>query len=232
MRGRVAATVAFASLVVLLGGCGDDDAPITTISTEAETTEATGASVEEFIVSADARCAEANAALAAVGTDSSSIGIGQRLEITQEVLSGLQGLGAPEDPDGDLAAYLQALKAQISLLEEQESAAATNDTATVESLQVELDAAEADALAAGEAFGFEDCGQPPSAVEGGTTTTSPGGTAPADPTATTPVTPAPETPVEPIPAEPVTPPAGGTDTGGEEVPAPEPEPSGSGGFSP
>lgn len=236
MRGRVAAFIVAATMVALLGGCGGDDAPIETISTEAETTAESGTSQEDFIVSADARCAEANAALANLSTDISSTFVSERLGIVEEVLGGVQGLGATDDPDGHLADYVKALESQVSLLEEQQTAAASGDTATYGTLATELDTAEAEAQAAGAAYGFEECGQPPSASTGGSTT--PGGVAPAGTTATTPTATTP-VPVEPVvPAPEVPPPAGGT-AGGGEVPAPtpepEPEPSGgssSGGFSP
>ena len=233
MRGKVAAFIATGALVALLGGCGGDDAPIETISTEAETTDGTGTSQDDFIVSADARCAEANAALAGLSDDVSSTVAGQRLGIVEEVLAGVKGLGATDDPEGHLADYVKALKRQVSLLEEQQSAAASGDTSAYDALAAELDAAEAEAQAAGAAYGFEDCGKPPSASTGATT--SPGG-ATSDPSAAAPAT------TTPVPVVPVTPepepaqPAGGTDTGGGEVPAPEPSPSdggsSSGGFSP
>ena len=229
MRGRVAAFIATGAIVALLGGCGGDDSPIETVSTGTETTEAAATSQDDFITSADARCAEANAALANLSADVSSTVAGQRLGIVREVLDGVRGLGSTDDPEGHLADYVKALKSQVSLLEEQQTAAAAGDTATFGALATDLDAAEAEAQAAGKAYGFEECGQPPSAATGVTTT--PGGVAPnaAAPATTTPV------PVEPVVPEPdPVPPAGGTDTGGGEVPAPEPSGGGSssGGFSP
>ena len=240
MRGRLTAVIVSGAIVALLGGCGDDDAPIETISTEAETTETTsGVSQEEFISSADAACAEANVALGNLGTDSDSLAIDQRLGITQEVLSAIESLGAPEDPNGDLQDFTGALRDQISILEEQQDAASGGDTVTADSLSTELDAAEAEAQSAAEAYGFEECGQPPSAS---TTTTPSGGTTPGttdpavtDPGAVTPTTTAPA-PVAPEPVPEPTAPTGGAGVG--ESPAPEPEPpadhggGSSGGFSP
>ncbi len=237
MRGKLTAVIVSGAIAALLGGCGDDDAPIETISTEAEPAESvSGVSQEDFVASADAACAEANAALGALGTESDSLAVDQRLGITEEVLSAMQSLGDPEDPNGDLKDYLAALEEQVSILEDQQTAATSGDTATVDSLETELDAAEAEAQSAAEAYGFEECGQPPSASSatpsGGTT---PGTTDPATPTtATTPTTPAP-VPVEPVPVpEPVAPTGG---AGAGEVPAPEPAPEdggggSSGGFSP
>jgi hypothetical protein len=236
MRGRIAAIIVSGAMAALIGGCGDDDSPIETISTEPEVTESTsGVSQEDFIASADAACAEANAALANVPDDSSSVAVGQRLGITQEVLSAVEDLGDPEDPDGDLKDFLAALDDQVSILEDQQTAATSGDTATVDSLSTELDAAEVKAEAAGSAYGFEECGQPPSASSGATTTggTTPGGTTTAAPTTPATTTPAPVTPApEPEPVAPT----GGAGAG--PAPAPEPAPptddggDSSGGFSP
>jgi hypothetical protein len=236
MRGRLTAVIVSGAIAALLGGCGDDDAPIETISTEAETTETTsGVSQEDFVASADAACAEANAALGNLGTDSDSLAIDQRLGITEEVLSAIEGLGAPDDPNGDLEDFSAALRDQISILEEQQDAASSGDTATADSLGTELDEAEAEAQSAGEAYGFEECGQPPSASATPSGGTTPGTTDPAvtEPGAVTPTTTTPA-PVAPAPEPEPTAPTGGAGVG--EAPAPEPPADdgggSSGGFSP
>jgi len=224
--------------MLLVAGCGDDDAPIEPISTETTTSSSATLSQDEFIVSADARCAEANLAIANLsgGTGSSTSGVSQRLEITQGVLDGLQDIGEAEDPGGSLASYYAALEDQIAILEEQEAAIAGGDTAAADLLGADLSAAEAEAEDAALAYGFEDCGGsgttlPETGVEtdAGATVTPAPVEPPATPAPVEPVTPAPvePVPVEPVPVEPPPAPSGGTG-GGTGSPAP---PAGSGGSS-
>lgn len=214
-----------AAAVLGVAGCGGDDAPITSISTQA-TTPTTAASAEDFIADADARCAEANAAIAnlSTGTEVTALSAGQQLEITSGLLEGLQALGPPDDPTGSLDAYFAALEDQIVALEEQESAAAGGDTATVTTLVAELDAAQSEALDAAFEFGFDECGQEgttlpeSSAATGSGTATTPSGAsgavAPVAPVTPAPTTTAPVAPVEPAPVPEVPAPTGGTGAGG------------------
>jgi len=219
----VAGAAAFSVTAV---GCGDDDDPITPITTEATTPEASGPSDADFVASADPVCAEANAAIAnlSAGTEVSSVAAGQQLEITQGLIESLQALGDPADPDGSLAEYYASLEDQVAVLEQQEEAAASGDTVTANALATELDAARNVALGAADDYGFEECGQEGTALPAGT---EPGVTPPATPAPSAPV-PEPSEPVAPVtPAEPVTPvepapepveppppaPTGGTDTG-------------------
>ena len=208
--------------LLLLAGCGgDDDAPIEPIG-ETTTSESESASVSkgDFIAGADPSCAEANAAIANLTTttgDNLELAATQEQQITEGVLTTLQGLEAPSDPDGSLESYLEALDKQVSVLEERQEAAASGDTATYESLGGELAQAKADARIAAEDFGFEDCGQEgtstaPTDTAPGTDAGTGGTAVPSEPTTTTPApapapTPAPTPPPAPAPT-------GGTGTGG------------------
>jgi len=226
---------------VVLAGCGDEEAPIEPLGTEAETTSSSSVETPEFIQSADARCAEANAAIAALtaGSADGSLVAFQQAEITQELLGGLQSLGSPEDPSGDLGRYYGALEDEIAALEQQGEAAVSPS-----SPEGPLAAAQEEAASAAEDFGFEECGETATPVTPGdsdatavppVTTTAP--SAPATPTTTTPAA-----PIEPAPApalvpEPApAPPSGGTGAGepggGTGTPGEEPSGGGSGGISP
>lgn len=214
MRGKVATAaavvVSLGSVFMFAAGCGGGDSTIQSISTTATTTS-TVIATDEFITSADARCAEANAAIANLSTDSaaSSSTVDQQLQITKQVLSGLKALGAPEDPDGSLNGFYAALADQVSALKQQQAALASGDTATYDSLTTQLDQAQTDAETAAKAFGFQECGQPGTALPAGATTTAPPASGTPAPTSTV-------APVTPAPVTPVTPPAtggGGTGTG-------------------
>jgi uncharacterized membrane protein YgcG len=204
------AAIAAAGVVgALLAGCGgDDEAPIEPVGdATTDATEATSAlSKREFIASADARCAEANVAIANLDAGSAAENLAliatQEQQITGGVLKGLEELGAPDDPTGALDRYLAALEEQVSILRQRRNAAGSGDTARYEQLSGELDQAQADARQAATEYGFKDCGQEGSALEQ---------TAPeADSGGGTTVAPAPAPAPAPVPA----PGTGGTGAGG------------------
>lgn len=214
MRGKPATlgAAAIAAFAAFGAGCGGDDATTSSVTSTPTTTSAVA--TDEFITAADARCAEANAAIANLNADDAA-GLEQQQSITEQTLKGLKALGSPADPDGSLKDYYDAVEEQISVLGQQQSALASGDSATSDSLQVQLEQAQSDARTAAESFGFEECGQEGTAIGSATTTApAPSGTgvtttpAPAAPT-TTPV-PAPAPPATPPPA----PPSGGTGAGG------------------
>jgi trimeric autotransporter adhesin len=217
MRARSALTAAAVSFAALgIVACGGDDSTIQSISTTAAETTSTSVTTDEFITAADARCAEANAAIANLssGTAPSTTSVDQQLSITKETLSYLKGLGSPEDPDGSLADFYSALGDQVSVLKQQEQALTSGDTAAADALDTQLGQAESDAADAASAFCFEDCGQDGSSLPGDSTgvTTTPGtsaGTPAPTTTPSAPVTPAPVTPAPPTGGT-----GGGTGTGG------------------
>ena len=213
MRGKtatLAALISGAAATIGAAGCGGDDA--TTSSITSSTTSTAAVSTEEFITAADARCAEANAAIANLTADGSgsSTAIQQQADITKQTLTGLKSLGSPDDPDGSLADYYDAVEEQVSILGQQEDALVSGDSAGAEALTTQLDQAETDAQTAAESFGFEECGQTGTALSTGSSTTTTPSDAPVTttpaPTTTTPpaTTPAPVTPA---------PPTGGTSGG-------------------
>ena len=218
---RLRLTLGSFAAALLLAACGgDDDAPIEPIG-ETTTGEEADAAVSkgDYLAGADPSCAEANAAIANLANttgDNIELAASQELQITEGVLTALEGLEEPSDPDGSLEDYLDALAEQVSILEQRQQAAASGDTAAYEALGTELAAAKADAATAAEEFGFEDCGQegtattPTDTVPG--TDAGTGGTAvPTEPAPTTPA-PAPAPAPEPAPAPA---PTGGTGTGGD-----------------
>ena len=216
MRGKAVTLAALAAGTIWAAGCGGDDATTSSV-TSSTTTSTTAVSTEEFITAADARCAEANAAIANLTSDGSgsSTSLQQQADITKQTLTGLKSLGSPDDPDGSLADYYDAVKEQVSLLGQQEAALASGDSAGAEALTTQLDQAETDAQAAAESFGFEECGQTGTTISTDTSTT----VAPSDTPATTAPAPATTTPTATTPA-PVTPApstggtSGGTSSGG------------------
>ncbi len=214
------------AVIVPIAGCGGDDAPIEPVTTEATGSDSSEVDAEEFIASADSRCAEANAAIASLSseTSTSTLATAQQREIIRELLGGLRSLGSPPDPSGALDRFYSALEDETSILGREEQAAEGGDPAALASLNSELGRAQEDARDAGEEFGFDECGQQGTSVAGGgdpstvpaPPSTTPAPTAPVTPTTTAPVAPAPVEPA-PVPApEPApvpAPPTGGTGAG-------------------
>lgn len=212
--------------VALLAGCGGDDSESDSGSTEADSEATTSAiSDQDFISTADARCSEANNAVAALSPEGQVDGLAQTAdqegEITKGLMSGLQSIGSPDDPDGSLERYYDALQDEVRALKQQSDAASSGDTASYDALEGELAQAKADARIAAEEFGFEDCGQEGEIVSDGSTDPGEGG----DTTGVAPETTAPSTEV-PVPTTPAPAPAPAPE------PVPEAPPSGGTGVNP
>jgi hypothetical protein len=214
MRTRLGLTLVVGALAAPFAGCGgDDEAPVEPIG-PTTSTEATASSKDDYIATADSRCAEANSAIANISGTAGTpeLAAAQEREITQGTLSSLNQLAPPEDPDGSLSDFLDGLQSQVATLKKQEQAAQSGDTGTFDSLSGELAQDKADTLAAAEQFGFKECGQQ------GTADSPTPAPATSDTTAvapTTPTTPAPAPAPAPAPT-PTTPPpdtSGGTGTG-------------------
>src|SRR5687767_12514529 len=116
MSSRLMAKLAAGACIAVLAGCGgDDEAPIEPIdqSTESElSTVEEELTEEEFISQADGLCAEGNLAIASAeqGAEDSetteSLAISEEREVTEDILAGLEELQPPDDPTGQLDAYL------------------------------------------------------------------------------------------------------------------------------
>jgi hypothetical protein len=200
--GGVVVVIGLIVAIASAGGDGGSDiTPVTTSTAQAMTKG-------DFINSADSICAETATTIANLpGTDIAD-DAQQELDYTKSELQQIRSLPQPEGGSSDLDAFFTALKDQIQSLTKQAEAAQSGDTATLDSLQTQLDAAESNVREAAQAYGFERCGEPGKASTGGgggTVTT----TAPATSTVPAPTT----TPVAPTTTTPVTPPSGGSTPG-------------------
>jgi hypothetical protein len=205
--------VALAGVVVVIGlivaiasaggDGGSDITPVTTNTTQA-------ASKADFISSADSICAETATSIANLpGTDTAE-DAQQELDYTQSQLQQIRSLPQPSQDKSDLDAFFTALKDQIQSLQKQADAAKAGDTATLDTLQTQLDAAESNVQEAAQAYGMNRCGEPGRASTGGGGGSTTATTVPT-PSTVTPTT----TPVAPTTTTTTTPPSGGgTGTGG------------------
>ena len=213
MRRAILLTGAFAALFVVTGcGGGGDSLPETPVLTPTAETPTT-LSKDDFITQADGICAEVNAAVGTVdasSTDTASA-IGQKADLYSGMLERIKSLGQPDD-DAGLSDVLSAGDDLVQAEKDAQRAAERGDDAALASAESDASAALSSFQSAANAYGFQDCGQGPSAPS--STTTAPSTVTPVTPTApttTTPVTPAPTTPA-PAPAPP--PPSGGATGGG------------------
>jgi uncharacterized membrane protein YgcG len=182
----------------LVAGCGDDDsAPETPVTTPTVDQGPSQVSKEQLITEADGVCAEVNAALGALSSDDTSAA-DQRADLYQGMVERLRDLGTPND-DAGLDEVLNAADDLVAAEQDAADAAADGDDTALVAAQTAASTADQDFSSAASSYGFEDCGQGPSAV---TPVTAP----------TSPSTAAPVVPAEPVPTAPATPfaPAPGT----------------------
>src|SRR5262245_26314791 len=225
----VAVLVGALSAGVIAACGGDDEDPITPVTTQ--TQEAEALSQSEFISEADDICEEANIAVANL-TDTSATGTSsaskQEREIVEGLLDQIQDLQAPDQDQTTLNDFIDSLEKLLDNLESQGLAADRGDTDSLAQLEAEESTIRGEMLSAADEYGFKKCGTEGESTTTGTGTgttgtgTDTGTTAPTAPAA--PVTPEPGTP-----ATPVTPDTGGTGTAPPATPAPDTGTGGTGG---
>jgi outer membrane murein-binding lipoprotein Lpp len=222
LRNLTLVAVPLAALVIAGCGGGGSDSTSTPVSTVATTT---APSKEELISRGDAICAEVNAAVGTVGQSSEegASQVGQVADLYIGMVESLKGIGAPEESAGyaefiAAAEELSKIEGEAKLADEREDSAALGEAET------KAITALASFESAAESYGFEECGQEPSAPT--STSTSTESSSEAEEAA--PEEEAVEPEVEAAPEEEAAPEGGGAGTGGGgEAPAGE----GSGGSS-
>jgi hypothetical protein len=177
LRNRLPILLSLAALVALaLAGCGGGGDG-TTDTTAAKPPEETPAlSKTELISQGDAICAEVNSAVGSVGSSAAdpSTASEQVATLYSNMIASLEGLGAPKEKSTEYDEFAAAADELAKATGEVKLAAERED-------QVALGEAESNASAALEAFqsaatayGFQQCGEAPSAPTGPTTGGEPG----------------------------------------------------------
>lgn len=143
------------------GGGGSDSTATTAATTEATTTALSKA---ELIEQGDAICAEVNAAVGTVGASSAETGspAGQVADLYGGMVSSLKNLGTPAETDGyaefsSAADELATAEGEIKLASER------SDTPGLETAESNASAALSSFQEAAQEYGFEECGEGPSA---------------------------------------------------------------------
>jgi hypothetical protein len=201
------------------GGGGSDSTATTAPVTEATTTALSKA---ELIEQGDAICAEVNAAVGSIDGSSSETGspAAQVSDLYGGMVASLKDLGTPSEADGyaefsSAAGELATAEGEIKLASER------SDTPGLETAESNASAALSSFQEVAQEYGFEDCGEGPSAPV--TSATPESGEAEAGEEAETVEPEAVEPEVEAEPAPEVAPETGGAGTaeGGGTAGAPE-----------
>jgi hypothetical protein len=162
-RGRWIAGLVVAALAVAgCGGGGDDETTESAPTTTAATTAAL--SKDELIEQGDAICAEVNAAVGTVGSSSaeSSSPSAQVADLYSGMVASLNNLGTPSDSAG-YAEFSSTAEELATAEDEVKLASERGDTAGLEAAEANASTALASFQAAAQEYGFEQCGEGPSA---------------------------------------------------------------------
>ena len=158
----------FAVLALLVGGCGGGGDE-TTDSTAATVEEPQELTKDELIEQGDAVCAEVNAAVGALGTETGEeAAVPDQIEKTANLYTGmverLQDLGTPEGDDGSYAKFMEAAEELAKVEGEVKLAAEREDTAALGEAATEAAPALEEFQSQAAIYGFEDCSEGPGAV--------------------------------------------------------------------
>lgn len=168
MRLRRAWLLSLPTAAVLLAGCGGggDDS---TESMAESTPTPTAVTKAELIERGDAICGEVNAAVGTVGTSGTDANPAEQAAgLYSGMVDSLKAIGAPQEADG-YPEFIAAAEALGTAEDEVELAAEREDTAALETAESSASAALAGFQEAAEEYGFEQCGEGPSApVSAGT----------------------------------------------------------------
>jgi hypothetical protein len=149
---------------LLLAGCGGDDGDETTAPVAPAPVETTSLTKEELLAQGDAICAEVNAA---VGALSATEVEGQAVEVA-ELYGGmaerLQDLGAPSDDAAGYSEFATATEGLGQAESDVELAAERGDEEGLAAAEAEASSALSSFQEAASDYGFERCGEEPSAV--------------------------------------------------------------------
>jgi hypothetical protein len=157
-----------AALALAIAGCGGGGDE-TTDSTAVTVEEPRTLSKDELIEQGDAICAEVNAAVGALGSETGEeAAVPDQIEKTANLYTGmverLQDLGAPEGDDGSYAKFMEAAEELAKVEGEVKLAAEREDTVALGEAATEATPALEEFQSQAAIYGFEDCSEGPGAV--------------------------------------------------------------------
>jgi hypothetical protein len=164
MKLRIPLVAALLAALAVVSGCGGGDSSETTAA-PVETAETTALTKAELILQGDAICAEVNAAVGTVsstGTDTAAR-VAQEAGLYSGMVERLKGLGAPSDDTGGYQEFIGAAEQLAQAESNAQLAAERGEEAGLETAESEASSALSAFQAAAQSYGFERCGEEPSA---------------------------------------------------------------------
>ena len=164
----------FALVALAIAGCGGggDETETTAATTTEEPQQLTKA---ELLEQGDGICAEVNAAVGALAGETEEAAVPDTIEKTANLYTGmverLQELGTPEGDDGSYAKFMGAAEELAKVEGEIKAATEDEDTEALGEAATEAAPALEEFRSQAEIYGFEECGEGPSAP----TAATPGG---------------------------------------------------------
>jgi hypothetical protein len=155
-----------ALLVLVAAGCGGGGGSDSTAATEAATTEAAPKLTKaELISQGDAICGEVNAAVGSVGASAADTQsqTEQVATLYTGMVSSINELGTPKEDPAEYAEFSAAAEELAKVEGEIKLAAEREDSAAVSEASTEAATALENLQTTAAAYGFEDCGQGPTA---------------------------------------------------------------------
>ncbi len=153
---------ALALAVLAIAGCGGDDGDDTTAPVApVETTAAL--SKEELVAQGDAICAEVNAAVGTLASSDAAGAATQAAGLYSGMVERLVELGAPSDDSSGYPEFIAAAEGLAQAESDVELAAERGEDAALVSAETEASSALASFQSAATSYGFEQCGEGPSA---------------------------------------------------------------------
>jgi hypothetical protein len=165
MKPGLSLTAALFVVLLAISGCGGGGD--STASAPVETTaEPTALTKEELLAQGDAICAEVNAA---VGTVASTAGTNGAAQVAQEsdlyggMVERLKALGAPSDDSAGYPEFIAAAEQLAQAESDAQLAAERGEEGGVATAESEAASSLASFQTAARSYGFEACGEAPSA---------------------------------------------------------------------
>jgi hypothetical protein len=154
--------------VLAIAGCGGGDGDGDTTPAVAPAVETTAAlSKEELVAQGDAICAEVNAAVGTLASTDVGGGATQAAELYEGMAERLVDLGAPSDDSAGYSEFSAAAEGLAQAESDVQLAAERGEDAALVTAETEASSALASFQSAATAFGFEQCGEGPSAPVSG-----------------------------------------------------------------
>lgn len=180
MRLRIWLAAVLSLLLAGVAGCGGGGGEPTTPQAPATETTPT-LSKRELISQGDAICAEVNAAVGTVssGNSSAATQASQAAQLYSGMVDRLRALGKPEEAAG-YPEFISAAEALAQAESDARLAAERGEVAAIEDAESRASSALTSFESAAKSYGFEKCGEAPSAPTPGATAPAAGEEAPSE----------------------------------------------------